>query len=103
MIRALSKGYMPSTEQLIAHLRTLWASDTLNPNNPGLSDSGQLLQKYLRQWIAVFIELLRNKNRDDQIQDFMWFLSKSRISLDTHHFANATAPVKPKADAVAGE
>jgi hypothetical protein len=94
---------MPSTEQIIIHLRTLLASDILNPDNPSLSDSGRLLQKHLRQWIADFIELLRNKNSDDQIQDFIWFLSKSRISLDTHRLANATSSAKAKADAAAGE
>jgi len=33
MLRAFSKGYMPSNEQTIVNLRTLLASDLLNPNN----------------------------------------------------------------------
>ncbi|MCJ1255648.1 hypothetical protein MMC24_003465 [Lignoscripta atroalba] len=101
MFRALSKGFMPSTEQLIINLRTLLAADVLNPDNPNLSDSGRLLTKYSKQWLADFIELLRNKNDKDQIQDFIWFLSKSRISLDTNDLANTASKVKAKADATA--
>ena len=103
MFRALSKGFMPSTEQLIINLRTLLAADVLNPDNPNLSDSGRLLTKYSKQWLADFIELLRNKNDKDQIQDFIWFLSKSRISLDTNDLANTASKVKAKADATAGK
>ena len=102
MIRALSKGYMPSTEQLIINLRTLLASNILNPDNPDLSDSGRLLVKYSKQWLAEFIELLRHKNNNDQIQDFIWFLSNSKISLDTDHLAKSASNVKAKADATAG-
>src|SRR5690349_9263576 len=74
MIRALVEGYMPSTEQLIINLRTLLASDVLNPQPQGLSDSSRLLIKYSKQWLYDFIELLRKKNDQDQIQDFLWFL-----------------------------
>lgn len=102
MIRALSKGYMPSTEQLIVNLRTLLASDFLNPDNPDLSDSGRLLLKYSKQWLANLIETIRNKNNTDQIQDFVWFLSKSRISLDTEDLAKTASKVTAKADATAG-
>ncbi|KAI9872457.1 MAG: hypothetical protein M1830_001604, partial [Pleopsidium flavum] len=99
MIRALSKGYMPSTEQLIINLRTLLASDVLNPDNPELSDSSRRLLKYSKQWLTDFIEMLRHKNDSDQIQDFIWFLSKSRVSLDTDQLANTASKVKSKADA----
>lgn len=102
MIRALSKGYMPSTEQLIINLRTLLASDVLNPENPDLSDSGRRLVKYSKQWLMQFIELLRNKIDRDQIQDFIWFLSKSKISLDTEDLANTASKAKARADASAG-
>lgn len=102
MVRALSKGYMPSTEQLIVNLRTLLASDFLNPDNPDLSDSGRLLLKYTKQWLANFIEAIRHKNDADQIQDFIWFLSKSRISVDTEDLAKRASKVKAKADAAAG-
>ena len=102
MVRALSKGYMPSTEQLIINLRTLLASDILNPDNPDLSDSGRLLVKYSKQWLTEFIELVRHKNDNDQIQDFIWFLSNSRISLDVDHLTKTASNVKAKADATAG-
>lgn len=102
MLRAISKGFMPSTEQLIINLRTLLASDILNPNNPDLSDSGRLLMKYSKQWLTEFIEMLRHKNDADQIQDFVWFLSKSRISLDTEDLAHNASQIKAKADSAAG-
>ena len=93
---------MPSTEQLIVNLRTLLASDVLNPDNPDLSDSGRLLIKFSKQWLAQFIEMIRHKNDNDEIQDFLWYLSKSRVSLDTNHLANTASQVKSKADATAG-
>ncbi|KAL8737669.1 MAG: hypothetical protein Q9181_001459 [Wetmoreana brouardii] len=101
MYRALSKGFMPSNEQLVVNLRTLLAADVLNPDNPDLSDSGRLLTKYTKQWLTHFIEMLRNKNDNDAIQDFIWFLSKSRISLDTEDVANKASNIKSKADTTA--
>lgn len=103
MLKALSTGFMPSTEQLIINLRTLLASDVLNPDNPDLSDSGRLLLKFSKQWLQQFIETVRHKNDSDQIQDFIWFLSKSRISLDTEDIAKTASNVKTKADAAAGK
>lgn len=94
---------MPSTEQLIINLRTLLASDILNSDNPDLSDSGRLLSKFSKRWLSQFIEALRHKNDSDQIQDFIWFLSKSRISLDTEDIAKSASNVKAKADATAGK
>ena len=102
MIRALSKGFMPSTEQAIINLRTLLASDILNPNNPDLSDSGRRLVRYCKEWLRQFIELLRHKNERDQIQDFIWYLTKSRVSLDTDDISHQASKVKARADATAG-
>ena len=102
MLRALSKGFMPSTEQVIINLRTLLASDFLNADAPDLSDSGRLILKFSKQWLTQFIEILRHKNDDDQIQDFMWHLSKARVSLDTQDLASTASNVKSKADATAG-
>ncbi|KAL9130326.1 MAG: hypothetical protein Q9217_001465 [Psora testacea] len=101
MLRALSTGFMPSTDQVIINLRTLLASDFLNPDNPDLSDSGRLLLKYCKQWLSQFIEILRHKNNEDQIQDFIWFLSKSRLSVDTEDLAKSVSKVKGKANATA--
>lgn len=103
MIRALSKGFMPSNEQLIVNLRTLMGSDLLNPSNIELSESGRLLVKFARQWLKQFIELLQNKNSQDQIQDFIWFLTKSRISIDAQDILQRTSKVKARADTVAGK
>lgn len=94
---------MPSTEQLIVNLRTLLASDLLNPDNPDLSDSGRLLLKFSKRWLSQFIETLRHKNDNDQIQDFIWLLSKSRISLDTEDITKTASNVKAKVDATAGK
>jgi hypothetical protein len=103
MIRALSKGFMPSTEQVIVNLRTLIASDVLNTDTPGLSDSGRLLLKYSKQWLTEFIDLLRNKNDGDQIQEFIWFLSRAKISVDANDIIQTATSTRAKADASAGK
>jgi hypothetical protein len=102
MFRALSKGFMPSTEQTIVNLRTLLVSDVLNPDTPGLSESGRKLMKYSKQWLQEFIDLLRNKNEGDQIQDFIWFLIHARISVDTNDLIRTARSTSTKADASAG-
>lgn len=99
--RALAKGFMPSNEQVIVNLRTLLASDVMNADNPDLSDSGRRLVKYSRTWVQQFIELLRNKNDVDQIQDLIWFLSQSKISIDTDDIARRAQKSKAKADTMA--
>ncbi|KAF2478061.1 uncharacterized protein BDR25DRAFT_338738 [Lindgomyces ingoldianus] len=101
MFRALSKGFMPSNEQAIVNLRSLLSADMLNPDNPDLSDSGRLLVKYTKQWLHEFISLLQHKNNSDQIQDFVWYLSKSKISVDVDDIAQRASRAKSKADAVA--
>ena len=101
MIRAIAAGFMPSTEQLIINLRTLMASDPLNPENPELSDSGRHLLRYSKTWLGQFSELLQHKNSNDQIQDFIWFLSKARISLDTDQVTTSASKIKARADAAA--
>lgn len=103
MIRALGKGFMPSNEQTIVNLRTILAADVLNPDNPDLSDSGRVLIRYTKQWLKQFMELLQHKNYNDEIQDFLWFLSKSRISVDVEDIAQRASKAKAKADTQAGE
>lgn len=103
MLRALSKGFMPSTEQTIVNLRTLLASDILNPDTPGLSESGRKLMYYSKTWLQQFIELLRNKNDGDQIQDFIWFLIHARFSVDTNDLIQTATSTRAKADASAGK
>ncbi|KAI1161674.1 hypothetical protein F5B18DRAFT_627200 [Nemania serpens] len=101
MFRAMSKGYMPSNEQVIILLRTLLASDVLNPDNPDLSISGRRLVRLTKQWLQQFIVLLHNKNNKDQIQDLIWFLSKSRISVDLDDLSARASSAKAKADTAA--
>jgi hypothetical protein len=103
MLRALSKGFMPSTEQIITNLRTLLSSDVLNPAEPGLSDSGRKLMKYTKQWLQEFIDMLRNKNDGDQIQDFIWFLIHAKIDVDTQDLVRTARDTQARADASAGK
>ena len=103
MIRALSQGYMPSTEQTIANLRTLLASDVLNLRNQDIGSVGRQLVRDARLWIEAFIEFLRRKNGDDQLQEFLWRLSRSRISLNSARISQQAAHVKARADTKAGE
>jgi len=93
---------MPSTEQTIINLRTLLASDVLNPKSTGLSDSGRKLMKYTKQWLKEFIELMRNKNDGDQIQDFIWFLLHAKMEADTGELIQRATDTRAKADASAG-
>lgn len=102
MLRAMSQGFMPSNEQVIINLRTLLAADVLNPDNQELSDSGRALVHYTKVWLKQFMELLQHKNDRDQIQDFIWYLSKSRVSIDVEDIANRTAKAKSKAQTAAG-
>ena len=102
MVRAMTKGFMPSNEQVIVNLRSLLAADILNPDNPDLSDSGRLLTKYTKRWLHEFIETLGNKNSEDQIQDFLWYLSKARLSVDVEDIAQRASKSKAKGDITAG-
>ncbi|KAF2753779.1 bactericidal permeability-increasing protein [Pseudovirgaria hyperparasitica] len=101
MIRALTKGYMPSNEQAIINLRTLSAADILNPDNEDLSDSGRLLVRYTKLFLKQFMEMLQHKNSEDQIQDLIWYLSKSRVSVDVDDIAERASKAKAKADTAA--
>ncbi|KAK3208178.1 hypothetical protein GRF29_96g1641245 [Pseudopithomyces chartarum] len=101
MIRALGMGYMPSNEQVTINLRSLLAADVLNPDNPDLSDSGRLLVKFTKRWLHEFIDLLQHKNSNDQIQDFLWYLSKSRVSVDVDDLTHRAVRSRAKADITA--
>lgn len=103
MLRALSKGFMPSTGQAIVNLRTLLASDILNPDTPGLSQDGRKFLYYNREFLKEFIDLLRNKNEGDQIQNFIWFLDHARLSIDTKDLIQTASSTRAKADASAGK
>ena len=102
MLHALSDGYMPSNEQLVANLRTLLAADLLNPVDAELSDSGRKLTQAGRQWLKDFMRLLQEKNAEDEIQDFVWCLSKAELSVNTKDAARRASSLRTKADATAG-
>ncbi|EEU39465.1 uncharacterized protein NECHADRAFT_94421 [Fusarium vanettenii 77-13-4] len=101
MLRAISKGYMPSNQQVIIHLRTLLSAQILNPERQDLSPSGRALVRTLKIWITQFIEVLQHKNASDQIQDFIWYLTKARLDVDVAHIEQRAARAKVRADAVA--
>jgi len=101
MLRAIGNGYMPSTEQTIVHLRTLLAADILNPRDPNLSDSGRLLTKYTKQFLTQFIDLLQHKNKNEEIQDFLWYLSQSKVNVDINDLGRKAGNAKAKADTAA--
>lgn len=100
-VRALTKGYMPSNDQIIINIRTILAADILNPENTDLSDSGRLLVKYTKRWLQQFMDLMQHKNGEDQIQDLLWYLSKSRIDVDVEDLARRAKSSKAKADTAA--
>ncbi|WYZ40003.1 hypothetical protein EsH8_IV_000344 [Colletotrichum jinshuiense] len=101
MLRAIGKGYMPSNEQLIVNLRTLLSADVLNPDTPDLSDSGRALVLNVKLLIKQLIELLLHKNDKDQIQDFIWYLTKARLSVDAYDIGARASKAKARADTVA--
>ncbi|KAH8900979.1 hypothetical protein GQ53DRAFT_86 [Thozetella sp. PMI_491] len=103
MLRALSQGFMPSNEQVIANLRTLLASDLLNPPGDDLSDSSLALVHYSRKFLQQLIQLLLHKNDRDQIQDFVWYLKEAQSSVDASDLLAraARAPTPARANAVA--
>lgn len=103
MLRALSQGFMPSNEQAIVNLRTILAADILNPDNEELSDSGRALVHYVKVWLKQFMDLLQHKNNSDQIQDSIWYLTKSRVSVDVDDILHRASKAKSKAQTAAGE
>jgi hypothetical protein len=102
MIRAISEGYMPTTEQTIANLRTLLASDVLNLRNQDIGSVGRQLVRDSRLWIQVFIEFLEQKNGQDQLQQFLWRLARSRVEVDSERVSRQATHVKARADTKAG-
>lgn len=99
MLRAMSKGYMPSNTQTIVHLRTLLGAAILNPSEcSDLSNSGRALVRTVRLWLKEFMDLLESKNSEDQIQDFIWCLSKSSLGVDAGTLTDGFAKGKSKAN-----
>lgn len=72
MLRAFTDGYMPSTEQTIANLQAVLASEALSNYTPDISNDGRKFIYDSRRWIRALIDILREKNSEDQLQDFLW-------------------------------
>lgn len=102
MFRALSEGYLPSTEQAIANLRTLLASDILNVRNQDIGSVGRQLVRDARLFISCLIEFLHDKNSSDKLQNFLWRLSRARVAVDQSRVSQQAAHVKARADTKAG-
>ncbi|CUS10352.1 unnamed protein product [Tuber aestivum] len=98
MLCALYKGYYPSTEQLIVHLRTLLSADLLHPANSQLSSDGRMLVRQVRRLIGEFIEFLREKNSEDQIQEFLWCVTRAQFALDVGNMMRRAGSAKGCAD-----
>lgn len=93
---------MPTTEQTIANLRTLLASDVLILRNQDIGTVGRQLVRDSRLWIQTFIEFLQEKNSQDQLQEFLWRLARSRVAVDSERVSSQAAHVKARADTKAG-
>ncbi|WEW57879.1 hypothetical protein PRK78_003346 [Emydomyces testavorans] len=101
IVRAVYSGFMPSSAQIVSHLRAVLVSDFLNPDNPTLSHAGRQLARDCRAWIRVFIDVLRDKNGDDQLQEVIWNFSRSKASIDTSDLAGRVSLAKTRADTAA--
>ncbi|KAF7563644.1 hypothetical protein G7046_g452 [Stylonectria norvegica] len=101
MLRAMSKGYMPTNGQVITHLRTLLSADVLNPDAVDLSDSGRAVVRTMKLFLQQFIELLQHKNAEDQVQDFIWYLAKARLNVDVASIGARATKSRGKADVAA--
>lgn len=99
MLRAMSKGYMPSNKQVVIHLRALLCAAILNPSEQSsLSNSGRALIRTTRIWLHQFMDLLERKNSEDQIQDFIWYLSKTTLDVDLQDVKKNITKGKARAD-----
>jgi hypothetical protein len=108
MFMALSHGNLPSTEQLIANLRALLATDALQAElghhkGANLSPAGRKLVLEARELIKDSITLLQHKNGKDEVQDLVWHLTKARVSVDVKDVGRKMGKAKEKADVVAGK
>lgn len=98
MLQAMRRGYMPSNEQIIINLRTLLSARILNPDNPQLSRTSKNLVKDVKSWLSQFIDLLVEKNSEDQLQDLFWYMTKARVSIDAQDLINTATSTRARAD-----
>jgi hypothetical protein len=93
LLRALSKGYLPSTAQACAHLRSLLSGDVFNPSNTHLTPAGRKLVRDARRWITTLITILEKKNGEDQLQEFLWCTQRARLGFDGGELVDAASNV----------
>ncbi|KLJ06069.1 hypothetical protein EMPG_10513 [Blastomyces silverae] len=101
MLRAVRSGYMPSTAQVVSHLRLLLVSSLLNPEPLAVGNTSRGLIKDVKFCIRLLVNLLQEKNGDDQLQNAIWQLSKSAVEVDTASLASRGAVAKAQADTTA--
>ena len=89
LLRALSKGYLPSTIQASAHLRALLDTDVLNPSNTQLTPSGRRLVRDVRTLISLVAAVLETKNGRDQLQEFLWLTRRAKLGFDGGELVDA--------------
>ncbi|KKA29468.1 hypothetical protein TD95_003398 [Thielaviopsis punctulata] len=96
MYRALKKGHMPSTVQILEYLNAIQRSDLLS-DEEGLSQDGRVLLRLFRRWLSQASVAIEKKNSRDQLQDFIWYARQANITGDTSAIA-AAAGAKKRAD-----
>ncbi|KAK7423587.1 hypothetical protein QQX98_001045 [Neonectria punicea] len=101
MLRAFSKGFMPTNQQTVVHLRTLLSAEALNPRGDDLSPSGRALIRTIKLWLTQLTKVLQHKNAEDQIQDFIWYLTKARLDVDLEDIGARAGRARVRADATA--
>src|ERR1700730_15071886 len=83
ILLALSNGYFPTTKQFSGHLHWLLRSGILEPRNRRLSVRGRNTIRDLRAWIEAVAEEAENKNSGDEVQEFVWELTKADVDVCT--------------------
>ncbi|EEQ83388.1 uncharacterized protein BDCG_00193 [Blastomyces dermatitidis ER-3] len=101
MLKAVRSGYMPSTAQVVSHLHVLLVSSLLNPEPLAIGNTSRGLIKDVKLCISLLINLLQEKNGDDQLQNAIWQLSKSTVEVDTASLASRGAVAKAQANTTA--
>ncbi|BFZ60980.1 hypothetical protein YB2330_002037 [Saitoella coloradoensis] len=82
-VRALSEGFMPTTPQIIAHAHAFLRSGVLDPRSRRLSSQGRTFIRDFRAWVEAAIQLLEEKNGNNEIQELIWHTSLSDVDVDT--------------------
>ncbi|PGH08907.1 hypothetical protein GX51_00964 [Blastomyces parvus] len=101
MLKAVRSGYMPSTAQVISQLRVLLVSSLLNPEPLSVGNTTRGLITDVKFCIHLLINLLQEKNGEDQLQNAIWQLAKSTVEVDTATLASRGAVAKAQADTTA--